>query len=159
MPGKQVCFVNSQGKFIVKNSKGFVFSLPVILWGWSVGAVAANNAATVIVENKTAQAAKYTYEYILGSVSPALSDVPAKESKEVRITSFTDTSSGMRFVYTAGSQACRFSTTLTVSVPSYVPTWKKDATSIGRTRATCSVSIEKIDMKMPYNYTVRFTIN
>lgn len=124
----------------------------------SVRAQAANNVATVIVDNKTAAVATFTYEHLTGSASPMFAEVSPANTGTFRVTSYADSVSGMRFVYTSGSKKCRFSVSHSAPPPSYIPSWKKDAVSIGAARASCTVKIEKISAQMPYDYTVRFTI-
>ncbi|TLP61215.1 MULTISPECIES: hypothetical protein [Pseudomonas] len=121
-------------------------------------AFAGNNKATVIIDNKTNVIAKYTYEHMSGGASPIMADVGPQLMSTFVVTSFADSISGMRFVYASGAKKCRFSVSHIASFPSNIPTWKKDARSIGSTKADCTVVLEKIDMNMPYHYTVRFTI-
>lgn len=123
-----------------------------------MSAQAESNRATVIVDNKTSAKATFTYEHLTGSALPMFSEIPELSVRTFIVTSFADSVSGMRFVYASGNKKCRFSVSHTASLPSYVPTWKKDAVSIGSARASCEVKIEKISAQMPYDYTVRFTI-
>lgn len=126
--------------------------------GLSITAHAENNLATVIVDNETSAAASYTYEHMSGTSQPVMGEVNARQNRVFLVTSFADSISGMRFVYASGSKKCRFSVSHTAPPPRYIPTWKKDAVSIGSSRATCTVKMERIGTQMPYHYTVRFTI-
>lgn len=123
-----------------------------------VNAQAANNVATVVIDNKTAVTAHFIYEQLAGTAEPMFGDVQTKKAETFKVSSFSDSVSGMRFVYSAGAKQCRFNVSHTTTFPGYVPTWKKDADSIGSARASCAVTIESISSQMPYNYTVRFTI-
>lgn len=126
--------------------------------GTQANAQAANNVATVIIDNKTTASAGFTYEYIAGTASPVFGSVPAQSDRLYEVTSFADSISGMRFVYTSGSKQCRFNISHAVSSSGNVPAWKKDADSIGSSKARCMVNVERISAQMPYDYTVRFTI-
>ena len=129
--------------------------LSVIL---SASAQAANNLATVIIDNKTNEVAKFTFEQLAGTAQPMFGDVANGETRRFNVTSFTDSTSGMRFVYSSGSKKCRFNVSHSAPPPNYIPSWKKDAVSIGSVRANCTVKLEKLSMQLPYDYTVRFTI-
>jgi len=124
----------------------------------SAGAVAANNTATVLIDNKTTDPAKFTYEQFSGTAKPVFSEVPGNKIGTFVVTSFTDSASGMRFSYSAGAKKCRFVVSHTAPPPYYVPNWKKEATSTGSARAICTVKLEKISTNLPYDYTVRFTV-
>lgn len=121
-------------------------------------ALARNNIATGLVDNQTAVAAAFTYEHMAGTSSPAMGNVEPESVERFVVTSFADSLSGLRFVYSAGNRKCRFSVSHTASPPRYIPTWKKDAVSIGSSTARCTVKLEGIDARLPYDYTVRFTI-
>lgn len=124
----------------------------------SAGAVAANNTATVIIDNRTSTVATFTYEQLSGTARPVFSEVPKNDIRTFVVTSLTDSASGMRFSYSSGDKKCRFIVSHTAPPPHYVPNWKKEATSTGSSRATCTVKLERISSNLPYDYTVRFTM-
>lgn len=132
----------------------------LVVLGGSVGGAQAGNLATVIVENQTNEKAIYTYEHLFGSAQPAPSDIVAGDAVKFSLTSGSDIASGMRFTYSSGSKKCRFSASHagTPSMGGYIPSWKKDAQSIGSSRATCTATLVGMDSSLPFNYTVRFTI-
>lgn len=86
-------------------------------------------------------------------MQPASTDIAGRGALEFCVTSGSDIASGMRFTYASGSKKCRFSASRagTPSVVGYLPSWKKDAQSIGRTRATCTATSVKVDANLPFN--------
>lgn len=123
-----------------------------------VNAQAANNLATVVIDNKTAVTTHFTYEQMVGTAEPMFGDVSGKSVATFKVSSLSEYVSGMRFVYSSGTKQCRFNVSHSTTFPGYVPTWNKGAVSIGSARASCTVRVESISSQMPYNYTVRFTI-
>lgn len=146
----------------MKNTRKKILLWRVLAGGGCIvtGLAQAGTLATVIVENQTSAAASYTFEHLFGSANPVPREIEVNETFGFIVTSGSDIASGMRFTYGSGSKKCRFSASHagTPSMGGYVPSWKKDAQSIGSSRATCTATWVKLDSTLPFNYTVKFTI-
>lgn len=132
-----------------------VFSMVTLTF--SGFAQAQNNVATVTVDNQTDSTAQFTFEHLVGTANPMFSAVQRKQASTSKVTSYSPLVSGMRFTYTSGAKACRFSASHT-SGTGNTPVWNKDARSIGSSRAKCSVVLQRVSAQPPYDYTVKFTI-
>lgn len=120
----------------------------------------AGTQAQVTVNNQSLEEAVFGFEHFFGSVDTQPGKLLPGEARTFTLNSPSNLASGMRFTYTAGKKKCRFSASHTTRplMSGAIPSWKKDADSIGSARATCMANFTRTSPKDPFNYNVEFTL-
>jgi hypothetical protein len=122
----------------------------------------AQTVTTVIVKNQLQKPVSLVSTNILGTATPSIpSSILPKTNAFFTIRNpFTNIAS-IHFSYSAGTQQCRFSTSLTTTptiVGTTIPNWTKQGTSTGSAFVNCDAKITIANPSSPYNYTVEFTL-